>query len=79
MLIADMEPNQTMVRALHPKILVVLKRRFADGWCVYIGPVPGHNHEQEYGEVLRTGNKMCESDAKAMFPHMDPTGCKYAK
>jgi hypothetical protein len=39
-------------------------------WCVYIAPVPGQNHDQEWWEVRRHGNLLPENIAKCLFPNM---------
>ena len=54
------------VIALNNKILVVSTERI-DGWCAYIGTVPGKSHDNEWGEVLRQGCKLHERVAVAIF------------
>lgn len=46
-------------------VLAVLSRR-VDGWCVYVAGVPGYNHEQEWQDVAREGDKQNEAVAKAI-------------
>ena len=54
------------VIALDSKVLAVSTERI-DGWCAYIGAVPGRSHEVEWGEVLRIGCKLSEHVAVAIF------------
>ncbi len=37
-------------------------------YCVYIGVVPGVNHEQEWMEVRKHGNFLPFNEMKAMWP-----------
>lgn len=53
--------------ALDSKVLVVGVRR-VDGWSAYIGSVPGRLHREEYMEVARSGTKLPEKVAMAIFP-----------
>ena len=41
-----------------------------DGWCAYVAPVPGKNHEIEKHIVLEKGVKLPADIAKAIFPGM---------
>jgi hypothetical protein len=54
-------------RALAQHVLAVATTR-VDGWCAYIDAVPGHRHSEEYGEVLKHGDKLPEKVARALFP-----------
>ena len=45
--------------------LAVLSRRM-EGWCVYVGGVPGENHEVEWQEVAHHGDKQNEIVATAI-------------
>ena len=54
--------------ALHSQILAVAKTRVEGAWAAYIAPVPGMNHDNEYQEVLRSGNKLLEEVARCLFP-----------
>jgi len=62
-------------RALDSRVLVVAVRRI-DGWCAYIGAVPGESHERELQDVKDHGNKLPESIALAIFPRFK--GIEYA-
>ena len=61
--------------ALHNKIIVVQADR-VDGWCAYIGPVPGKRHVDEIEQVKDHGTKLPEQIARAIFPDK---GGQYAK
>ena len=52
--------------ALDRKVLAVLTERI-EGWCAYIGAVPGKSHDKEWDEVLRQGCKLQERVAVAIF------------
>ena len=54
------------VIALDRQVLAVATERI-DGWCAYIGAVPGKNHDNEWDEVLRQGCKLSEHVAIAIF------------
>lgn len=51
---------------LDSKVLAVATNR-VDGWCAYIGAVPGWNHQEEAHEVLDYGEKLPEHIAIAIF------------
>ena len=61
---------QPIVRrvALHSQILVVARTRIEGAWAAYIGPVPGQNHDHEFEQVLREGNKLPKEMACYLFP-----------
>jgi len=54
-------------KALHSKVLCVAKEDYGE-WSAYIGPVVGKNHDEEYEEVLKHGNKLPKAVALAIFP-----------
>ncbi len=56
--------------AIHHKILVVGHTRIEGKWSAYVAPVPGRNHDNEWKEVLRTGSKLLEAIARAIFPEL---------
>jgi len=58
------------VIALDSKVLAVSTDRI-DGWCAYIGAVPGSSHEVEWDKVLRQGCKLSEHVAVAIFGERD--------
>lgn len=47
------------------QVLAVLCRRI-DGWSVYVGAVPGINHDSEWGDVADYGDKQKEAVAVAI-------------
>ena len=59
------ELDRPLYTQLDPCVLAVLTPR-VDGWCVYIGAVPGYRHDTEWHEVLHHGNKLQESVAEAI-------------
>lgn len=76
---ADTEKwKPTVVRiALHRNVLVVAHTRIEGAWAAYCGPVLGNNHEEEYHNVLREGDKISENLARVMFPIFE--GLPYAQ
>ena len=83
MLIRDMEPGERTYTQLSHDVLAVLSRRH-DGWCIYVGAVPGLSHNLEWHEVASSGNKQCEAVAKAIAQHcwhpgLDPGDLPYAR
>ena len=53
--------------ALAMRVLAVATTRIEGTWTAYCDAVPGERHDQEYGEVLRTGDKLPEHVAQAIF------------
>lgn len=47
------------------RVLAVLSRR-VEGWCVYVGAVPGNNHAMEWQEVAKEGDKQNKTVASAI-------------
>lgn len=81
MLIKDLEVGAKPYTQLGSRVLAVLSRR-DDGWCVYVGAVPGNNHDQEWQDVAMHGDKQNEIVATAIvrslfYPGFDPTGLPY--
>ena len=58
-------------KPMHKNVIAVAVRRL-DGWCAYIGPVPGVRHTDEYAAVAETGVKLPVDVARAIFPEMTP-------
>ena len=54
--------------ALHTRVLAVAVEGGIKDWAVYIGPVPGMRHSDEYREVMNSGCKCSEALAKCLFP-----------
>jgi len=72
----SMEEAQSFVAmvdrfALAHKVLVVARTRVECAWCAYIDAVPGVNHDIEKEEVLRTGTKLLEEQARVLFPQFN--------
>lgn len=68
--------------ALASTVLAVVVRR-VDGWCVYVGGVPGMCHDREVQRVREHGDKVTPEVAKAIIatyfhPGFDPEGLPYA-
>ena len=59
-------------RALDSRVLVVAVKR-VDGWCAYIGAVPGQTHELEIQDVRDHGAKLSKRVALAIFPSFKGT------
>lgn len=53
--------------ALDREVLAVAVERI-DGWCAYIGAVPGINHTMEFMMVAQHGSKLPKPLAIVMFP-----------
>lgn len=82
MKIKDLAPGTKLYTQLSRDVLAVLSRRI-DGWCVYVGAVPGYNHELEWQHVADHGAKQREEVAKAIAKHLfhpgfDPDDLPYA-
>ncbi len=65
MKLSDLEIGTKVYTQLGHQVLAVLSRR-EDGWCVYVGAVPGKNHDEEWPLVASQGDKQCESVARAI-------------
>jgi len=57
--------------ALARNVLAVAKTRIEGAWSAYCLAVPGQNHDDEYMEVLLSGDKMREIVARVLFPQFD--------
>ncbi len=82
MLIANLHPGDQAFTQLSHNVLAVLSRRH-DGWCVYVGAVPGNNHDIEWRGVAAHGEKQREPVARAIVanlfhPGFDPGDMPYA-
>jgi|GEM_PF-2819162 len=64
-------------RAIASRVLVVARTRIEGAWAAYVDAVPGANHELEFEEVLRSGCKMLEHEARVFFPSF--AGIPYAE
>ena len=65
MKLSELEPGTKLYTQLGHQVLAVLSRRH-DGWSVYVGAVPGENHEREWQEVAKHGDKQREAVAEAI-------------
>ena len=62
-------------------VIAVLSRR-VEGWCIYLGGVPGKSHDVEWQEVAAHGVKQDPVVADAILRRQffyDPEGVPYAK
>lgn len=57
-------------RALDVKVLAVAMRGFGRDFTVYVGPVPGKKHSEEWKLVARWGSKLSDEIARAIFPNL---------
>lgn len=81
MMIPDMEVGTKIYTQLGHRVLAVLSRR-VEGWCVYVGAVPGQNHDAEWPQVALNGDKQNESVARAIAatlftPGLEPGDLPY--
>ena len=74
---ADVWKPEVRVIALGRRVLVVANTRQEGMWCAYCAAVTGMNHEHEFEEVRRHGDKLEEKLALAIFPSFE--GVPYAK
>ncbi len=77
----DLPAGHKEHKPLARTVLAVLSRRL-EGWCIYLGSVPGENHDVEWQEVARTGVKQDPVVADAILRRQfayDPEGVPYAK
>ena len=65
MKLSEMEPDQKIHTQLDMRVLAVLSRR-VDGWCMYVGAVPGMDHAKEWPAVASHGEKLKEPVARAI-------------
>ena len=83
MMIRDIPIGDKLHAQLAHDVLAVLSRR-VDGWCVYVGAVPGHNHDLEWEMVADNGTKQQEPMARAIVkhlfrPYLDPGDLHYTR
>ena len=74
-------PGWSAYTQLASTALAVIVRR-EDGWCMYVGGVPGHDHNAEWRDVLEHGDKLDEVTARAVaayrfHPGIDVAGLPY--
>lgn len=55
-------------RVLDRQVIVVAVEGAIGDWAAYIGAVKGDNHDHEYEQIAKTGNKVSEEIARAIFP-----------
>lgn len=67
-----------LYRALHRHVLAVAAVCDKTGeWKCYLGPVPGHKHDEEQHQVHATGQKQPYDIASALFPVLRPLPYEY--
>lgn len=65
-------PNEEQTyRALAMRVLAVAHTRVEGTWAAYCDAVPGMNHDREQDAVLKTGDKLSETVARALFPRFE--------
>lgn len=64
-------PIVVRIRPLSKRVLAVARTRIEGKWAAYIDSVPGHSHEEEMDEVLRSGVKLPIEVAKSLFPEFE--------
>lgn len=69
MKLSELEAGDKFYTQLDVQVLAVLCRR-VDGWCVYVGAVPGKNHDAEWPIVAGAGNKQREPVARAIAENL---------
>lgn len=65
MKLSELEVGAKLYTQLNRDVLAVLSR-LVDGWCVYVGAVPGYRHEDEWRAVAAEGGKQNEMVATAI-------------
>lgn len=65
MKLSELEPGDQLYTQLASTALAVLSRR-VDGWCMYVGGVPGINHYREFQMVAEEGDKINREVAEAI-------------
>jgi len=81
MKIEELEVGTKLYTQLGSRVLAVLSRR-AEGWCIYVGAVPGESHNLEWQAVASEGDKQNETIARAIVsslfhPSLDPGDLPY--
>ena len=74
-LLEQMKIGQQIYTQLDYRVLAVLSRR-VEGWCVYVGAVPGENHDKEWQQVASAGTKQREPVARAIVENLFFPGFK---
>ena len=69
MKLSELEQGQKLYTQLGCRVLAVLSRR-VDGWCIYVGAVPGRNHDAEWQDVASQGDKQKEPIAVAIVENL---------
>lgn len=64
--LSELTPGEKFYTQLGCRVLAVLSRRH-DGWCVYVGAVPGVRHDCEWKLVAENGDKQNETVARAII------------
>jgi hypothetical protein len=65
-------PKKYQVRALSSKVLAVASFDEQVGdWAVFIDAVAGIDHEAEFMEVAKHGDKLSHDLARVLFPSLD--------
>jgi hypothetical protein len=59
------------IYALAGRVLAVAQTRVTCEWAAYCDAVLGHDHSEEYLDVLRLGSKLPEATARTLFPEFD--------
>lgn len=65
MKLSELKADTQMYTQLGHRVLAVLSIG-VDGWRVYVDAVPGQNHDREWQEVARVGDKQREPVARAI-------------
>ena len=69
MKLSEVEIGTKLYTQLGSRVLAVLSRR-VDGWCIYVGAVPGISHDAEWHSVAESGDKQREPIARAIAENL---------
>ena len=69
MKLSELTPGTKMYTQLGSRVLAVLSVGH-DGYRVYVGAVPGQNHDREWAEVATGGDKQREPMARAIVENL---------
>lgn len=69
MKLSDLTVGSKHYTQLGHRVLAVLSRR-VEGYSVYVGAVEGKNHDLEYLEVARSGDKQSKPIAEAIAKNL---------
>lgn len=69
MKISELPIGTKLYTQLDYQVLAVLSRR-EEGWCIYVGSVPGKLHDSEWPAVAAEGSKQGQEVAKAIAKHL---------